>query len=100
MATVDDLRGYVGASVSDNAFLQDCLDTATALVDAYVGSNLIPDAVLENAYLQVGSEIYNRRSAPSGIAQFAAFDGAPVRVARDPMTSTYPMLNLFMVGAV
>lgn len=100
MVTVDDLKDYVGASVSDTDFLTKCLGTAQNLVDAYVGSNLIPDEVLDNAYLQVGSEIYNRRSAPSGIAQFAAFDGAPVRVARDPMTSTYPILNRFMVGGV
>jgi len=56
---------------------------------------------LDNAYLQVGSELFHRRNAPSGIAQFSSLDGtSPVRVAKDPMTSVYPLLNRWVVNGV
>lgn len=102
MVTVDDLKDFVGASTSDEAFLTTCLATAFDLVDAYTASASasVPASVLDSAYLQVASEIYHRRSAPSGITQFASFDGAPMRVARDPMASTYPMLQRFVLGGV
>lgn len=100
MVTVDDLRSFVGASVSDNDFLQTCLDTATSLVESYVGASDVPTNVLDTAYLQVSSELFHRRNAPSGISQFASMDGAPMRVARDPMASTYPMLQRFILGGV
>jgi hypothetical protein len=102
MVTVDDLRDYVGASTSDEDFLQTCLATAMELVDGYItsASASVPANVLDNAYLQVGSEMYHRRFAPSGITQFASFDGSPLRMARDPLASTYPLLQRFVLGGV
>lgn len=99
-ATVEDLRAYVGASISDNDFLASCLNEAVDLVEAYVGTADVPNSVLDNCYLQVGSEIYHRRNAPSGITQFASFDGTALRVARDPMQSAYPLLQRFVRGGV
>lgn len=102
MVTVDDLKAYVGASNTDTDFLTTCLATAFDLVDSYIGSASanVPESVLDNAHLQVGSEMYHRRSAPSGITQFASFDGSAMRVARDPMASTYPMLQRYVLGGV
>lgn len=94
MAAWDDLARYVGTPVSgpDDDFVHSCWDEAHLLVDTYVGTLTVPAAILHRAKLECGSELYHRRSAPNGIAQFAAFDGAPVRVARDPMTAARPLL--------
>ena len=100
MIEVDDLRVFVGASTSDTDFLTICLNSAVDLVEAYVGDNDVPSNVLDDAYLQVGSELYHRRNAPNGISQFAAFDGSALRIARDPMSSTYPLLNRYVTGGV
>jgi hypothetical protein len=100
MVIVEELRDYVGASVSDDAFLGTVLLTAQDMVWAYVGDSTVPDTVLDLAVMQVASELFHRRNAPNGVAQFAALDGTPVRVARDPMTSTYPLLNKFVLGGV
>jgi hypothetical protein len=49
--------------------------------------------ILNRAKIECGSELYHRRSAPNGVAQFATLDGgSAVRVARDPMIAAYPIL--------
>lgn len=94
--TAATLRTYVGASDSDAPYVGTCWDEAEALVTAFVGSAVVPASVIERATLEVGSELYHRRQAPNGIAQFASFDSAPIRVARDPMVGAYPILARFM----
>lgn len=95
-----DLENYVGADPSDIAYVEQCYGEALSLVTAYVGTidpvTAIPDEVLERAYLEVGSELYHRRQAPNGVAQFSTFDGAPIRVARDPMVGAYPLLQRYL----
>ncbi len=101
MTTPEDLRQYVGGSQSDIEFLTDCHTQATALVEAYVGVAEVPEEILDNAILQTGSELFHRRSAPAGIAQFASYDGQPpVRVSLDPMKSTYALLQKWVVAGV
>ncbi|GAA2082203.1 hypothetical protein GCM10009840_17880 [Pseudolysinimonas kribbensis] len=91
--TAEDLSQYVGANADDAAFVASCWARADALVTAYVGSAEVPSAILDGATLDVGAELYHRRNAPSGITQFAtAGDASPIRLARDPMTSAYPVL--------
>lgn len=94
-----ELAAYVGAE-SDPAvysgFTADCWDRADELVCAYVGSAPVPAPVLALARLNVGAELYARRNAPSGIAQFATpGDAAPLRLARDPMAGVYPILSRY-----
>ena len=91
-----DLQEYVGAPDSDAAYVEQCWDEATSLVSVYVGDIEIPIAILDRATLEVGSELYHRRQAPNGIAQFSSMDGTPVRVARDPMLGAYPLLNRYI----
>lgn len=91
-----DLQEYVGAPDSDAAYVEQCWDEATSLVSIYVGDVEIPIAILDRASLEVGSELYHRRQAPNGIAQFSSMDGTPVRVARDPMLGAYPLLNRYI----
>ena len=94
MAVYDDLKAYVGAPDSDNAFVNDCWSEATALVVAFVGTATVNADILQRAKIECGSELFHRRSAPNGIAQFATLDGgSAVRINRDPMTPAYPLLT-------
>ena len=63
--TVEDLRNYVGAPMADDAFLTECLATSNELISSYIGDATVPEPVLDNCTLQVGSEMFYRRSAPS-----------------------------------
>jgi hypothetical protein len=95
--TTDELRAYTGASLSDDTFLETCLAEATALVGRFVGEATVPEAVKDRAVLEAASELFHRRQAPSGIAQFATVDGSsPIRVARDPMVAAYPILTPYV----
>jgi hypothetical protein len=94
MAVYDDLKAYVGAPASDDAFVADCWTEASALVAKFVGTATVNADVLNRAKIECGSELYHRRSAPNGVAQFATLDGgSAVRVARDPMIAAYPILT-------
>lgn len=95
-----DLTAYVGASTNDAAFVTVCLAQAQAAVDRLIGEVTVPEDVVDRCYLEAGSELFHRRQAPNGIAQFATPDGAaPVRVARDPLVGVYPILLPFLPGA-
>ena len=97
MAVYDDLKAYVGAPDSDNSFVNDCWSEATALVVAFVGTATVNADILQRAKIECGSELFHRRSAPNGIAQFATLDGgSAVRVARDPMIGAYPLLTPYV----
>lgn len=92
------LKAYVGAhGTADDDFIDDCWHEAVALVATYAGSATIPAEVLNRAYLECGSELYHRRSAPNGVSQFASMDGGQaIRVARDPMVGVYPILRPYV----
>ncbi len=102
MVTSEDLLAYVGGTQGDLQWTDKCIVQAIMLVNAYcIRTPDIPQEILDNAYLQVGSELFHRKNAPSGIAQFSSLDGStPVRVAKDPMTSVYPILNRWVVNGV
>lgn len=87
------LKDYVGSTTPDDAFVSECWDEATALVTKFVGTATVDADVLNRAKIECGSELFHRRSAPNGIAQFATLDGgSSVRVARDPMIAAIPIL--------
>ena len=90
--TVEDLQAYIGTEETGD-FIESCLSAGNAMVGNYIGEvDSVPHEVHHQAILICASEIFHRRSAPNGIAQFASMDGAPVRVAKDPMGAVYPLL--------
>jgi hypothetical protein len=98
--TVTDLQLYIGTDETGD-FIESCLSAGNAMVGNYIGaSDLVPHEVHHQAILICSSELFHRRSAPNGIAQFASMDGSPIRVGKDPMTAVYPLLQPFVGWAV
>ena len=92
-----DLKAYVNAPSADDTFVQQCWNEAIALVTKFSGTATVPDAIKDRARIEVGQELYSRRAAPNGIAQYATFEGASaIRVARDPMVGAYPLLQPYV----
>ena len=93
--TVEQFQNYIGTK-EDGAFVDGCLTSARLLVGNDIGQVSVPSTIVDQAVMTVASELFHRRSAPNGIAQFAAMDGSPVRVAKDPMNAVYPLLLPFV----
>lgn len=90
-----EFQAYVGTD--ESTFPQECLTAGISLVERYIGEiDTVPADVQDQAVYITASELFHRRSAPNGIAQFASMDGNPVRVARDPMTAVYPLLLAYV----
>ena len=96
--TLEQFQAYVGTD--ESTFPQECLTSGLALVTRYIGTKTVPTVIKDQATLIASSELFHRRSAPNGVAQFASFDGAPIRVAKDPMNAVYPILMPYTGYAV
>jgi hypothetical protein len=96
--TLEQFQAYVGTD--ETTFPTECLAAGLALVNDYIGTATVPASIKDQATLITSSELFHRRSAPNGVAQFATFDGSPVRVAKDPLNSVYPLLNRYVGFAV
>jgi hypothetical protein len=98
--TLSDLQAYIGTDETGD-FINSCLTAGENLVDNYIGAiETVPEQIHDQAVLICASELFHRRSAPNGIAQFASMDGSPVRVAKDPMGAVYPLLLPFVSWGV
>jgi hypothetical protein len=98
--SLEDFKAYVGTD-EDSDFVEEVLKAGKQLVNAYIGEvDTVPHDVHVQAILICASELFHRRSAPNGVAQFASFDGSPIRVAKDPMNAVYPLLQRFVGYAV
>lgn len=98
--SLSQLQSYIGTEESGD-FITGCLNSAKSLVENYIGSvETVPTHVEDQSVLIVASELFHRRSAPNGIAQFASMDGQPVRMGKDPMTAAYPLLLPFVSWGV
>lgn len=94
--TLQDLQAYIGTEETGD-FINSCLTAGENLVDNYIGEvETVPEQIHDQAVLICASELFHRRSAPNGIAQFATADGSPIRVGKDPMTAVYPLLLPFV----
>lgn len=90
--SLNQLQAYIGTDESGD-FITGCLNSGKSLIENYIGEvSTVPTHIEDQAVLICASELFHRRSAPNGIAQFASMDGSPVRVAKDPMGAVYPLL--------
>ena len=100
VVTLEEFQAYVGTDETGD-FVQSSLDAGTSIVETYIGDVLtVPEDVVKQSILICSSELFHRRSAPNGVAQFASFDGSPIRVAKDPMNAVYPLLQRYVGYAV
>ena len=97
--TLAEFQAYVGTE--ETTFPQECLDAGLALIERYIGEIVsVPATIKDQSVLIASSELFHRRSAPNGVAQFASMDGSPIRVAKDPMNAVYPLLMPYVGYAV
>lgn len=98
--TLAEFQAYVGTDET-GSFIESCLSAANAHVGRYIGEvDTVPAEIHDQSILICASELFHRRSAPNGVAQFASMDGSPVRIARDPMGAVYPLLQPYVGYAV
>jgi hypothetical protein len=98
--TLAQLQAYIGTDETGD-FINSCLTAGNAHVGNYIGEvDTVPNEIHRQAILICASELYHRRSAPNGTAQFASMDGTPIRVNKDPMVSVYPLLLPYVGYAV
>jgi len=119
--TVEDVLSYVGAGSNDSAYANECLHEAWELLYQYLQVTTVrqndsqyvyypvpgdstawytpaPPNIMDRAILEVSSELFARKNAPSGLQQFATAEGVPVRLNRDPLTQSYPILQRYVLG--
>jgi hypothetical protein len=98
--TLQEFKDYVGTKDTSD-FPQLCLDAGLAEVTNMIGAvTTVPATVKDLCVLQVASEHWNRRNAPSGIAQFADGTGQGMRVSLDTKRSIYLQLLPYLGYAV
>lgn len=93
------LAPFVGARAVD-PYISQCAVEAVDMVLHYIGAekDAIPASVFHRACVEVGADLYHRRSARNGIAGFEDTDitSAPVRINRDPLVPARPILAPYM----
>jgi hypothetical protein len=98
------LAEYVGVAATDvlgGKLCDDSEEEATALVEERIGVTAyatVPPAVRRRAILEVGADLYWRKSSRNGIQGFEGQDIAPIRLARDPMNTATSILSPWIVG--
>lgn len=98
------LAAYLG-DVPASQFLNDCAAQADELVTRYIagfGTPDIPTTIITLSVNVVGAELYHRRNAPNGVANYSDGMGGtiPMRVARDPMVAARPILAPYVGLAI
>lgn len=100
-AAASTLAEYVNAvATEDVAHAASCAAEAAVLVNNAIGTDnpyVVPEEIVARCVLEVGSELYYRKSSRHGISSFDGIEGAmPLRISRDPMTAAWPLLRRFI----
>lgn len=91
---------YTNAGADSAEYAKEVAEEAMSLVNDLLSSPVrpVPDAIRHRCYLEAASELFHRRQAPNGIAQFGTPDMNPIRVARDPLVGVYPLVSRYLGG--
>lgn len=84
---------YLNAN-PEEPLLSDLLAESEELVTTYLGADgqqRCPTVTRDLAVKSLASELYARRNAPGGVAQWVP-EGQPVRLARDPLVAVKSLL--------
>ena len=95
------LAWYVQALGADEMLATASEAEATELVTALVGASnpyKVPASVISRAVLEVGANLYHRKSSNNGIVSFTSPDGmeSGMRITRDPLSVAFPLLRPYM----
>lgn len=99
-ALSDRLVAYVKATgAEDIALAKTCTEEAEALVSNLIGLHVVPLVIRNRAVIEVGADLYYRRSSRNGLTQFTTPDAQVTqRVNRDPLVPARPLLSPFLPG--
>lgn len=97
-----DLGTYVRSNDREKNLVADLTLAAATMVAQRVGEAEVPDAVLSQAILAVGANLYQKRTSTTGAGSFDAAElaGNPMRPALDPMTQAWPLLTPYLGSAI
>jgi hypothetical protein len=98
-ADVAALTTYVGAlSPTEDGYVTRCATEAAALVDNFIDAvkTLVPAEIRARAILEVGADLYHRKTTRMGVVGFEGQDATPFRVSSDPMRAAYPLLRQYI----
>lgn len=97
------LEWFVEALGEDVEFATNCNLEATALFMNFIGATNpyeVPAVIVSRCILEVGADLYYRKSSRNGIVEFGGGDGMPsiepVRLNRDPMAAAYAIVRPFL----
>lgn len=95
----DALRAYVNADPGDDYAAQ-CALTAHEMITRKIGKTLVPEGVVMQAFLEVGANLFNRRSHTRDTSTGLDADTTPAffKPALDPMTPAWPILRSYLAG--
>lgn len=98
-----DLAWFVQAVGEDEDYAATCKTEAAQMVSDFIGEGNpygVPEPVVERAVLEVGADLFYRKTSRNGVA---ALDGGGMeapqvyRLNRDPMAAAYPLLRQYLV---
>lgn len=97
-----DLGTYVRSNGREANLVSELATAAATMVAKRIGSAEVPDAVLSQAILAVGANLYQKRTSATGTGSFndAELVGNPMRPALDPMTQAWPLLSPYLGPAI
>lgn len=90
------LKGGITTESDKFAFVEECHDLAVLIVEKHIEDNEIDEEVVDECVLRTGINLYFADEAKFGIMQYAE-EGIPMRVNKDPMHNSYPILDKYMV---
>lgn len=100
------LGKYVNDATPASEYVKECAAEAAAMMAGHLSPENVrsvpPPHVITRALLEVGAELYHRRTTRNGVVglEGGPDNFAPLRIARDPMKACYEILRPYMKAAI
>lgn len=97
MKTVEELAPQVAQQVKTGQvtdYITGCTQEAAELVAAHIAGVTVPDSIHERAIIETAADLFWRRNAQNGIAQFDNGEGLELmRIGADPLHAARILLK-------
>lgn len=88
---------YVGGNENDDMErAQRVLDTASELVNDFIGNAVVPDSVLDQAVLDTSAAVWHRQGSVSGAVNLG-YDDQVAFVPNDVLRKSIPLLRRYVL---